>query len=304
MFLDEHGYVVIENVIPSDISKRLVNDYDKWWCRFGSDYPKHINSILHKYTVAHLPMTWEVRLLVKKVFARVWGTEKLLTSMDGIAISEPPEMGNVPFADKHRLHLDQCWNRPGLHAYQGSVYLNGQGEEDHCLQVLSHSHKHFKEFFEYQQKMNKRRFGDKFTLLNQPDVRWFMSQGCSHLRIPVSQGSVLLWDSRLVHDGAAPIEGRRNTTRWRHVTFVSMTPARWASEDDMKKKMDHYINLRTTRHWSAMKVSSFKTIRTEFDLKELPDIAKTKEARLMAGYERYNFQDGRSNGPSWTPVIL
>ena len=302
-FLEGHGYVVIENVIASEVCKRLITEYQDWWSRFGEDYPTHINSIMHKYKVGHLAMTWEVRLLVQKVFAAVWQTKKLLTSFDGIAISEPPEMGHMPFANKHSLHLDQASNRPGLHAYQGAVYLEEQTAEDHCFQILSHSHAHFETYFAHQARKNPRRPGDKFTRLNQKDMKWFLLRGCTHLRIPVSEGSVLLWDSRLVHDGAAPIEGRTNNTRWRHVNFVSMTPAKWASEEDLMKKQDHYYNMLTSRHWSSMGVSCFKSPKSVYDIKEMPDIAKTDEAKLLAGVKQYDFNDGSSNGPDWTPTV-
>ena len=38
-------------------------------------------------------------------------------------------------------------------------------------------------------------------------------------------------------------------------------------------------------------------------IKELPEIAKTKEARLLFGVDAYDFDDGQPNGPpepQWT----
>ena len=80
-------------------------------------------------------MAWQIRLMVKQVFSALWDTEKLLTSFDGAAISEPPERRRVSFAHKHKLHLDQGVSRPGLHAYQGAVYLEEQTADDWCFQV-------------------------------------------------------------------------------------------------------------------------------------------------------------------------
>ena len=134
-------------------------------------------------------------------------------------------------------------------------------------------------------------------------MQWFLDKGCKHVRVPVGTGSVLLWDSRLVHDGAAPVQGRANKDKWRHVTFVSMTPAKWATYDDIQKKRQHYHNMDTTRHWSSLGVSAFRRQPTEYDLDALPAVAYTQEVKLLAGVESYDMDDGLSNGPEWTPVI-
>ena len=143
----------------------------------------------------------------------------------------------------------------------------------------------------------------EFLQLTLKEVRWFLDQGCEHLRIPVGKGSILLWDSRLVHDGAAPVKGRANKDKWRHVTFVSMTPAKWATENDMRKKSLHYKNMLTTKHWSSLGVSAFRKKPSEYDLDFLPEVALSDEVKRLMGVEQYDMDDGTSNGPEWIPVM-
>ena len=78
-----------------------------------------------------------MRLKAKPVFADLWGTEELLTSLDAVAIGRPPEQGQEDFhvADTTWLHLDQGPGRLGLHAYQGAVYLEAANMDDWVFEV-------------------------------------------------------------------------------------------------------------------------------------------------------------------------
>ena len=268
----------------------------------GHGFPNNINTIIHKYSVAHMSASWEARLLTKPLFAALWGTQKLLSSYDGVAIGKPPETGFGHFHEKkrHSLHLDQGPKRPGLHAYQGALYLETADEDDWCFQVLTKSHLHFEEFF----KVFKA--GRGFRTLNDEEVNWLLEKGCDHLRVPVPQGGMVLWDSRLVHDGAPPSMDRKNKDRWRFVNFISMTPAIWAEHKDMAEHKLGYDTLRCSKHWSSSGFSLFPNYR-KFPgqtIEELPDIAKTDEARQLAGDLWYDFADGESNGPKYIPVRL
>lgn len=98
------------------------------------------------------------------------------------------------------------------------------------------------------------------------------------------QGSLVLWDSRTVHAGAPPIENRANSDRWRYIIFVSMTPAIWANEADMKSKQEAFKKKQISRHWSSDGFSMFKLKlkpckKNLLSITILPDVAKTKNAR-------------------------
>ena len=93
--LQENGYAVIDDVIPQSECDLYRQEFRAFHQAFDeADLPMlNFESIIHSYRIGHFETTWNVRLKVKKVFAEVWGTEKLLTSFDGIALSPPPEQG-------------------------------------------------------------------------------------------------------------------------------------------------------------------------------------------------------------------
>lgn len=236
----------------------------------------------------------------------MWGTEKLLTSFDGIAIGQPDEHYATAETDKYYregealgLHIDQSSQRQGLHAYQGAVYLETADEDDSCFRVLTSSHKYTEEFYTIYPFDRPTEFRD----LNDEEIEWFINKGCEYKRIPAPKGGVVVWDSRLVHDGAKPKIGRRHPERWRRVNFVSMTPAIWANQSDLDVKKTAMDSLRTTRHWSSQGSTMFREFPKYpgLDLETVPEITKTEEIQRLAGLLKYDFIDGKCNGPNWTP---
>lgn len=206
------------------------------------------------------------------------------------------------------MHLDQGVKRQGRHAYQGAVYLAETTEHDYCLRVLKHSHKHHSDFFGTFPKAaaQTRRF--EFLKLNRTQRHWYIDNGCSLVYVPVPKGGMVLWDSRTVHDTCPPECGRPDIDKWRCVVFVSMTPAFWADEEDMKFKKNSYYNMQLTSHWSSQgqtTLSNYNAKKRKIDGKmvdplsidELLAVAQTRETKRLMGIERYNFNDKRPNGP-------
>ena len=214
-------------------------------------------------------------------------------------------------ADEYRkdskdwLHLDQGVRREGLHAYQGAVYLEEQTKEDYCFRVLAKSHLYHAEFFKTFPDGVAKTERQDFYKLSAQEKSFYYNKGCTLENVPVPKGGIVLWDSRTVHDNTPPMAKRSKPDRWRFVVFVSMTPALWASEKDMEFKKDAYRRMLLTSHWSSQGLATFKEYKVvkynknfvNVSIDFLPDIARTREARLLAGDERYDFQDGHPNGP-------
>ena len=90
--LDRHGVAVVPGVIPPHICDEYIAELNTWLEKFGEGgFPENIFSIIHSYSIAHHPVAWKVRHHVRPVFEELWGTQKLLTSLDGMAIGQPPE---------------------------------------------------------------------------------------------------------------------------------------------------------------------------------------------------------------------
>ena len=133
------------------------------------------------------------------------------------------------------------------------------------------------------------------------EVEWFKSKGCRVVKQPVKKGGMILWDSRLVHQGSPPKRGRQHPGRWRFVTYVCMGPAAWATEKDLSTKKRAYQNLKSTAHWPSRDVVIMDVMDLPDDEqvldKRLPDIALTDKAKKLAGVSAYDFNDGKGNGP-------
>ena len=299
---------VVPNVMTNqecDLQVQLLRD---WLKKFGEDtFPKNVTSIIHGYGIGHCETAWECRLKAKPIFVQIYGTDKLHTSFDGLAISQPPEGGKTKFAKDSvsfdGLHHDQGPRRVGFHAIQGAVYLEEALEEDWCFKVITGSHRHHTEFFD-DHKPNPHSEHRKLNVKkNNNEVEWYVARGGKVKRIGCPKGGIILWDSRTIRAGALPLAGRENTDRWRFCVFVFMSPAKWSSENDYAQKYHGYVNIRTSRHWPSNGFSLFGEFEKHdgLDFTSLPPNAQTKEAEFLAGVARYEFTD--DDLPNWTPEL-
>lgn len=291
---------------------KYIRQYRTWLSRYGEEnYPFWNKSIIQQYRVGHSEPTWKTRLWTKPVFASIWKTDKLLSSMDGIAIGEPPELGRTTFREPgcNWFHIDQGSRREGLHTYQGAVYLEGTTEEDHCFRVIEGTSNNHNEFFSEFSAASKKQ-GD-FIKLDSKHIDWFKEQGGEEKIITVPKGGMVLWDSRNVHDNIAPLKCRTSPDKWRFVVFVSMGPAIWAKDEDINLKQKAYNEMVSTAHWACQGVRLFpnsfeargcKSRKIIEMINEQPAIAKTKTVKQLAGIEPYDFQDGMPNDPGWEPT--
>ena len=90
--LDDNGYVVIPDILTDQECDAYIAEYKSWLDKFeehGIPF-KQRRSVIQSYRAGHFAPTWNVRIKSKQVFSAIWGTEKLLSSVDGIAISRPP----------------------------------------------------------------------------------------------------------------------------------------------------------------------------------------------------------------------
>ncbi|CAC5393617.1 unnamed protein product [Mytilus coruscus] len=211
-------------------------------------------------------------------------------------------IGNKLYAKPNQdwLHIDQGGHRIGLHAFQGAVYLEEACETDHCFRVLAKSHKEHENFMKIFPHVGPETRDIEFYKLDEKEIKWYIEErGCKLTKVPAPKGGIILWDSRTVHDNSRPEFGRPNQDRWRHIVFVCMTPAAWATQGDLAKKHESYKNLLMTSHWPSVGVGLFPCSPSQKTptITELPEIAKTKEAKMLMGIEPYDFEDGTPNGP-------
>ena len=305
--LEKKGYTVVPDVVSHDDCDAAVRQYQKWLSQFKrGSWPASYNGIINEYNTGHMAPTWEMRLKAKKVFSQLWKTEKLLTSFDAIAIGRPPEDGKETFdkPGKHWLHTDQTASRLGLHAYQGALYLEEQCEDDWTFQVMESSHELLDIFYENHPLAARESEPLGYYNLYPNEIEYYKSTGdYKTVRVPVPKGGMALWDSRLIHANARPLEQRKHPGRWRYVVFVSMTPAIWASDKDVVDHKEAYKSVMMTSHWSSTKIVSYISLGSPNIVYpvNVPEVARTDEAMRLSGMIPYDFDDNEPNGGDYTP---
>lgn len=305
------GFTVVNGVLTDPECDRYIAEYKKWLKQFkDGEWPRSKMSLINQYNTGNFETTWKIRMKAKRIFAQLWKTDKLLSSVDAIAIGRPPEDGEEEFesSGQHWLHTDQSARRKGLHAYQGGVYLETTDEDDWTFHLMEGSHKYLDEFYKFNKKQAFKSAINEYYHLRDEDYEWFTAKGCKTIRLPVPKGGMVLWDSRLIHANAKPLRNRQNPGRWRFTVFICMTPAIWATKEDYEKRRMAYECACMTSHWPTKGVRfyvsksppSFSDHPIEYPTK-LPQNSKTEDAKLLWGYKRYNFDDGQPNGPDYTP---
>lgn len=305
--LEKNGYTVVPGVVSPEECDAAIRQYREWLSQFkDGSWPRSFNGILHSYNSGHMTPMWEMRLKTKKVFAQLWKTDKLLTSFDAVAIGRPPEDGKEAFDEprKHWLHSDQIASRIGLHAYQGALYLEEQCKDDWTFHVLEGSHKFMETFYDHHPEAAEKSEPAGHYTLSPDDIEFYKEAGFHRVvRVPVPKGGMALWDSRTIHANARPLKGRKHPGRWRFTNFISMTPAIWASEEDIKLHKEAYEKATMTSHWSStgLKLCNFGG-RADINFPtEVPECAKTDEAKRLSGALPYDFEDGQPNGDEYIP---
>ncbi|KAK3103546.1 hypothetical protein FSP39_020054, partial [Pinctada imbricata] len=259
--LERNSFVVIPDVISNTECNKFIKEYREWYGNFKGkrrEFLRQRQSVVQNFWVGHLEASWKIRLKVKPIFEKIWETTQLLTSVDGVAISAPPEeetegfnMKNPEFRSETDswLHLDQGKSRVGRHAIQGAVYLETSSSDDYCFRVMKGSENYHREF------LNKMRPNIEpnttFIKLKPHEISWFEERGCETTFVEVPKGGMILWDSRTVHDNLPPRRGRSSGNRWRHVCFVTMTPAKWAGPEDLEVKKRMYNERLMSSHWAS-----------------------------------------------------
>ncbi|KAK7504841.1 hypothetical protein BaRGS_00003869 [Batillaria attramentaria] len=293
--LEEKGYTVVEGVLTEGDCDKYRQQYLDW-IRDNFDegtFPITSKGLVRPtYKLGHLAPSWEIRLKCKNAFAQLWGTDRLLSSFDCVAIGRPPEQGVEEFwSDKTCwLHIDESVNPDtSLRCYQGAVYLEHADEDDWTFQVLEGSHKLYEDFWrdhpdEYERSMKTGGGSSHFT----PDVlRWWANRRCPPRRLTVPKGSLVLWDSRTAHANANPIRGRKHPDRWRWILILSMWPVSLVGEEGVKLRKKAYDTVTETCHDVRIKPFENLKIPPKHPVTELPEIARTLEARRLAGAEPY-----------------
>lgn len=236
--LVEDGYVVIPDVLTSDEVSSAYKMFMDWKKTIKNHDEMHrtINphNIYKYHEVGHQKHAWFIRTrpAVINIFKKLWDTDEVVVSFDGCCYIDKNEKRK----DKFWCHSDQSPCKDGLRCYQGLVSLTSNKEKTFVIWEGTH-------------KEHQNIFKDKSKISDWQKVPPEMEEPLSHRRkvITVEAGSMILWDSRLLHQN----QYGNNSDEERLVQYVCMLPKNHKdnNESENGKREFYFRKRRTTSHW-------------------------------------------------------
>ncbi|CAJ2500433.1 Uu.00g032860.m01.CDS01 [Anthostomella pinea] len=303
--LQRDGYAIVKGAIPRARAQEYQQKAYEWLTSFGNDLDfndpstwvkenlpvqSKINTF-HTYGVAHEKFMWDARMEpgVLDAFALLWGTDELLASFDSLNITLPNRK-DVPRKPAWE-HIDQSPLRRGLHCVQGVINLSPSGPEDGGLVVYPVSHNLNDVFFDNQTNPKTWERLDRY-LFSREQLSWYAERGITPHKVCADVGDLILWDSRTLHYGAEPTE---LSNQIRTVIYAAFTPAKWASEEQLRLKKEAFERYGGTTHWPHDNIVTRETrtfledgSRDPRDREQPLELPQMSDALLkLAGAKRY-----------------
>jgi len=207
------------------------------------------NLIFQNWGLGQSQFCWDVRTNDKviDVFERIYNTKDLLVSIDGFSLSLPPEVTG-DWEQNSWYHFDQNTSKPNFECVQGWINGRDTNDGDSTLSVMLGSHRL------HQQYGNINKPETKKDWIQVNDLDFFTNNGCIEHKIIAPKGSLVLWDSRVLHYGAKPVVGRE-IINYRNVVYVCYTPRSLSTNKTLLRKIKNFESRgergfkRVTNHW-------------------------------------------------------
>ncbi|KAL1890763.1 hypothetical protein Sste5346_008088 [Sporothrix stenoceras] len=254
------GYVVIKGAIPRERADQYRATAMDWFNKFPFGFDMNDKStwvqeklpmmmkggMILNYCAAHEKWVWDARCEdgVIDAFAKLWGTHELLVSFDAVNVTLP---GRTDVQWSPWPHVDQSPTRRGLACAQGIINFSNAGPKDGGLVLLQGSSELFERFFQEHPPAPKAAGAPgqfDWYGFKEEDVQWFISQGCSVVKVDAEPGDLIIWDSRTVHYARLP-----ESETVRTILYATYTPASLASPEDVALKADIFHRYEATTHW-------------------------------------------------------
>jgi len=262
--LSTKGWCVVPSVIPAERAAQYCDRAFKWLEDFGLGFKRddsttwtedHLpvsnkGGLYNAYGVGHEDWVWDVRCEpgVIRCFEELYGTKELLVSFDGANVTFPygPHGRTDIELTPPWPHQDQNPYRPFFEIAQGIVALSESGPDDGGLVVIEGSHLKHQEFFEATGGIDdaKRHGKPNSYLYDVEEAEWYKAHGCKEVKVTCPPGSVIMWDSRLIHYNRMP-----TGTRTRIATYACYCPKALATPEILARKAEVFQNRWNTSHW-------------------------------------------------------
>ena len=218
--LKTDGYCVVRGVLNEESI-----------CSLRSMIDRELHALPH---MAHSEAMWKLRTMpeVRQLFEFLYDTTNLIVSFDGVTVKVPGSSGLVL-----ENHVDQTQDE--THCVQCVIALTESNRQTGTLQLLRGSHAFHAETLR--------------TWCPEDPCEWqFMRIGkddalsrCEAVCPELSPGDAVLWDSRVVHSVARPLDSESE----RLVAYVCMVPRTWASSRTLKRRKAAFLRGASSTHW-------------------------------------------------------
>ncbi|CAK7200160.1 hypothetical protein SEUCBS139899_002851 [Sporothrix eucalyptigena] len=307
MNLKTKGWTIVPGVLSPEKAQHYADQGYSWLESWGLGFdrddrntrkpdqlPFSIRGGLYaRYGLAHEQFVWDLRSepALVDVFSKIWGTDELLVSFDGLNLSvpdsarEPTDAVFAPWA-----HVDQSPYRTNLQCVQGVLNLLPNGPQDGGLTVLEGSHALYSQLWQH---FDHKKGVDGWNKFEQQNLdaemsQWLEDQGCRWVKVCAQPGDLLLWESRTVHYGSVP-----SSTNDRFAAYVCYKPAVHASEETKKERLVVFAKKHGTAHdptivrvTPRLPPDDHPTYQAMLE-KPLQEPVLTQRARQLAGLEAY-----------------
>ena len=243
-YLDTHGYVVLNNILPSETKETFMVNFKQEWCKVAEGFSwddqstwtsKNIPLMLSKGMAVfsgwgHSNFMWNLRTnpRIYGIFEKLYDTNELVCSFDGFSAFFDSKIQKSP----SWLHVDQNPSNT-MDSYQGAYNFLKVGEDDAGFLVVPGSHKTF-----IPDVKHKR---DWIVV----DQEKFLPQA-KKLLIP--ENCFVIWNSKLIHANQGMKKGTKNFNRL--TAYITYLPKELRSIEVKEKRIEAYKNANTTSHWA------------------------------------------------------
>lgn len=252
---------------------------------------EHSRNVYTDHGIAHADFLWKVRQndRAMRVFSKLYNCNPgdLLVSFEGVAVQTPPEKtpGGNGWYKNCRYHVDQSFTHKKRECFQSWVTAHGIAPGDYTVGFFVGSHHSF------------RAFGDKFNITAKDDFFKLRTREHMHfyetrhrqIRITCKAGSMVLWDSRLLHSDLGPLRGRE-TPNFMTACLLSYSPRLVVPQRVLEKRIGLFRKRSATTHWSNSRLKAVPGKKFKLDaeghglrkLKTKPQ--ETDELKSLVGY--------------------
>jgi len=272
--LERDGYAVVENVLTLEQCDHAENLAWEWLKKVAPNVERHdpkswntknlppLTGGLTKGLWQFFGVGWGagdvyVRDIVKSVFARIYGTNRLWTSFGGFSASMRPADSRCAWKSSQdfeerkwdsAIHTDQTRMSDTHLCYQSGVAITDQPADGHVFVCVPGSHAYHAELLKRGEAKIKKLHWQEMTPVQKEYMR---SVGLDVVRVPLRRGSMVLWDSRTIHSNSGYFATSAPETR-RMQMLICMAPAPAPGsklhEQESRLRKEAYAKAITSKH--------------------------------------------------------